>query len=81
MFPKNNDGDWSDKNRAHEVRELKVHTTDWGDSLAQLTLGKLLSGRARMRPKAGYTINALGDLSAGTHAFGRNRRATHVSST
>ncbi len=28
-----------------------------------------------MRAKAGYTTNALGDLSAATDAFGRNRRA------
>ncbi len=50
-----------------------MHTT--GDSHAQLTLGKLLIGRARMRAKAVYTTNALVDLSTGTHTFGRNRGA------
>ncbi len=63
------------KKRPREVRELKVHTTDQDDSFAQLTLGQLLSERKRMRAKAGYTANASGDLSVGTHAFGRNRRA------
>ncbi len=43
-----------------------------GDSFAQLILGQLLSGRARIHAKAGYTANAFGDLSAGTHAFGMN---------
>ncbi len=61
------------KKRPHEVRESKVQTTGQDNSLAQFTLGHLLSGRARMRAKAGYTTNALGDLSAGTHAFGMNR--------
>ncbi len=63
------------KKRPHEVRELKVHTTGKDYSLGQLTLGQLLTGRARMRAKAGYTANALGDLSVATHSFGKNTRA------
>ncbi len=78
LFPKNNESDCSDKKRLHEVRELKVHTTGKGESLAQLTLGQLLSGRARMRAKAGNTAKALGDLSAGTHALCMNRRAHSI---
>ncbi len=42
-----------------------MHTTGKGDSLAQLTIGQLLSGRARMHAKAGYTAIALGYSSAG----------------
>ncbi len=69
------------KKRPHEVRELKVHTAGKGDSLSQLTLGQLLSGRVHLRAKAGYTANALGDLSVGTHAFGMTRRALTLLST
>ncbi len=52
-----------------------MHTTGKGESLAQLTLGQLLSGRARMRAKVGYTSNTLGDLSAG------NARIWHEQAT
>ncbi len=42
---------------------------------SQLSLAQLLSGRVHMCAKAGFAANAMGDLTAGTHAFDMTRRA------
>ncbi len=58
-----------------------MHIVGQGHSVAQFTLGQLLSGLTRMRAKAGFTVNALGDLSTGTHAFGvKKANPSNVSS-
>ncbi len=75
MFPRNNESDYSDKKRSHEVRELKVHAASYGDELSRFTPGQLLSLRARTRAKAGFIAQPLGNLSTSMHAFGMIRCA------